>query len=394
MQVSPDPVPVLEQGEPLLVLSRAGHLDGQGGLLGEARRELRVDRVEPLRTLRGPGQGQRALDPGAGAERDHDRRAETGQAQDGGRDPPRGGRSPGPGTETASPVLTTWLASDSSMGRARICSRSASAPDTTRSSRLSLSAPATTQATSAPDTSRARSATAWRASSPVDTSASSAVISAVALSQLLTLGRLLVEAGVLDHDTGRRGQGDHDVLVLVGEVDATGLLGQVQVPEDLVADPHRHPEERAHRRVVLREAVRRGVGGDVVEPDRPRVVDEQPEQPVPGRQGPDLDHLVLAHAVVDEGPQPALRTDVQHAEGGVLGVHQRAGDGHDPGQHPVEGEVGRHRHDRVQEQPQPRLLVEHALDAVSTSRRRSSNSTSPSRVSRSSWRPSSSRPRT
>ena len=40
--------------------------------------------------------------------------------------------------------------------------------------------------------------------------------------------------------------------------------------------------------MVLREAVRRRVGGDVVQPDRPGLVDEQAQQPVPGGQLSDL----------------------------------------------------------------------------------------------------------
>ena len=38
MQVAADPVPVLEDGEPLPVLLRLRHLQGQRGLLGERAR--------------------------------------------------------------------------------------------------------------------------------------------------------------------------------------------------------------------------------------------------------------------------------------------------------------------------------------------------------------------
>jgi hypothetical protein len=38
---------------------------------------------------------------------------------------------------------------------------------------------------------------------------------------------------------GRGGQGDHDLLVVLGELPGTLLLGQVEVAEDLVADADR-----------------------------------------------------------------------------------------------------------------------------------------------------------
>ena len=58
-------------------------------------------------------------------------------------------------------------------------------------------------------------------------------------------------------------------------------------------------------------------------------------------------------------------TGAQHAERGVLGVDQAARDADDAREHAVEGEVGRDRDDRVEEQLEPGLLVEgsvHALD--------------------------------
>ena len=104
------------------------------------------------------------------------------------------------------------------------------------------------------------------------------------------------------------------------------LLGQVEVAEHLVADPHGHPEERAHRRVVRREAVRRRVRGDLVQPQRLGAVDDQAQQPVTFRQVADLDHHLVGHAVVDERAQPSRLTAAEDAERGVLRVDQRAGD--------------------------------------------------------------------
>ena len=62
-----------------------------------------------------------------------------------------------------------------------------------------------------------------------------------------------------------------ELLVLLGEVLAAGLLGQVEVAVGDAAQQDRHAEERAHRRMVRREADRARVLRDqVVEPQRPR----------------------------------------------------------------------------------------------------------------------------
>ena len=72
---------------------------------------------------------------------------------------------------------------------------------------------------------------------------------------------LLVEPGVVDRDARRCSQGLDQHLVVLAERLPAGLLGQVQVAEHLVADPHRHPEERPHRRMVGRKTDRFRHGG-------------------------------------------------------------------------------------------------------------------------------------
>ncbi|GAA3244821.1 hypothetical protein GCM10020256_70940 [Streptomyces thermocoprophilus] len=74
---------------------------------------------------------------------------------------------------------------------------------------------------------------------------------------------LLVQAGVVDGDAGRDGEGGQHRLVLLVELEAAALLRQVQVAEDLVAHPDGDAEERVHRRVVRREAVGGGVLGQL-----------------------------------------------------------------------------------------------------------------------------------
>ena len=94
-----------------------------------------------------------------------------------------------------------------------------------------------------------------------------------------------VEAGVLDGDAGRGGEGDDHLLVDVAEDVVARLVAEVEVAEHLVAHPHRHTEERAHRRVVGREPVAVGVLPEVGEADRLGVDDEQPEDAVALRAG-------------------------------------------------------------------------------------------------------------
>ena len=74
-----------------------------------------------------------------------------------------------------------------------------------------------------------------------------------------------VAARVVDRDPGELGEEPHGLLVLVGELRAARLVGQVQVAVGLAGDEDRDAEERRHRRVPRREAVRARVGADVLE---------------------------------------------------------------------------------------------------------------------------------
>jgi len=69
---------------------------------------------------------------------------------------------------------------------------------------------------------------------------------------LLAAGRL-VEPGVLHRYADRGAQRDQHRLVVLGEFPVASLVGQVQVAEHLIADPHRDAEEAAHRRMPVRE---------------------------------------------------------------------------------------------------------------------------------------------
>jgi hypothetical protein len=114
------------------------------------------------------------------------------------------------------------------------------------------------------------------------------------------LGRL-AQPGVADGDAGLRGENPDRVEVLLVERSPATLLGQVQLPVDLLPEPDRDAEEGAPRRVVPRQAPRTRVRGQVREQDRFRVADERAEQAgVPVGQPPDAVGGLLVDAVVDE----------------------------------------------------------------------------------------------
>ena len=64
----------------------------------------------------------------------------------------------------------------------------------------------------------------------------------------------LVEPSVLDGDARPEGQGHDQGFVISRELGPADLVGEVEIPVDLISDLDRHPQERGHRRVVGREA--------------------------------------------------------------------------------------------------------------------------------------------
>src|SRR5439155_7075652 len=97
-------------------------------------------------------------------------------------------------------------------------------------------------------------------------------------------GCRLVEAGVLDRDGGLRGEELAQLLVLLREVLAALLLGQVEVSVGDAAQEDRDAEERAHGRVVRREADRARVARQVVEAERLCVADEDAQDSASARK--------------------------------------------------------------------------------------------------------------
>ncbi|MEZ4588382.1 MAG: hypothetical protein R2909_18545 [Gemmatimonadales bacterium] len=111
---------------------------------------------------------------------------------------------------------------------------------------------------------------------------------ALAFGLVAAAAHTFVEARVLNRD--RRPVGEHRDrrLVALVELRAAGLLGQVEVSPDVAANPDRHAEEGAHRRVPRGESVGSGVGGHVGEAKRLGVPDQLAQYAVPSRQVADL----------------------------------------------------------------------------------------------------------
>jgi len=161
------------------------------------------------------------------------------------------------------------------------------------------------------------------------------------------LGQASMEAGILDGDAGGTSQSHHKLLVNVAEDLGGRLIGQVEVAEDLVADPDRDSEERVHRRVVRREPVAVGMLFEVGEAQRLGIQDQQTEDALP--MGQVADGLV---GLVIEPHGEELRELglglVEHAEGAVASVNQLHGGGHDPVQDRRQIKAGTDRHDGVE----------------------------------------------
>ena len=120
----------------------------------------------------------------------------------------------------------------------------------------------------------------------------------------LELGVLSVQAGVapgvVDRYTRELGQQHDRLLVLLGELPAALLLGQVQIPERDPADQHRDPQERLHRRMAGRKTVGVRMGAHVGQPQRNRMRDQLAEHPSSLRQIADPFPIVLVDADRDE----------------------------------------------------------------------------------------------
>lgn len=165
------------------------------------------------------------------------------------------------------------------------------------------------------------------------------------------VGDALVEAGVLDRDSGCDGEARDQLLVELGELRPCGLLGEVEVPEHLTTDEDRHPEERGHVGVVGWEPRRFRVSRQVGQAQRSRVDDEDAEDAVTFGQVADLAVGLVVDAHRQELGQPRARR-VEHAESAVARIDEVRGQLDDARQGLGEVEARSDGDDRVEQLPQ------------------------------------------
>jgi hypothetical protein len=158
------------------------------------------------------------------------------------------------------------------------------------------------------------------------------------LQPALAAVRLLVQPRVLDGDRRGAGECDDSVLVLVGEVPATLLLGEVEVAEDTAPAAYGDSQERVHRWVVRRKAVGLRMLLELVQPQRPRVGDQQPEDAVPSRQSSDRRALLVVDSPGDEVAQ-LFSGGVEDSQGDVARTGQPSCRGDHPLQRGVQLEI-------------------------------------------------------
>ncbi|MGC4116670.1 MAG: hypothetical protein QM765_19305 [Myxococcales bacterium] len=137
--------------------------------------------------------------------------------------------------------------------------------------------------------------------------------------------------GVGHGDRGLGAERLEQARVLLGELGAPLLVGQVEVAEDLVPHPQRHAEERPHAGVVGGEAGGARVGREVGDAQRPPLVDDRAEQPPSLWQVADARRLLVGDAHGDEVRQLGVLR-VEHPHRSVPGAGQLTGLGHQQAQ--------------------------------------------------------------
>ena len=136
----------------------------------------------------------------------------------------------------------------------------------------------------------------------------------------LALPTALVEPGVLDCHRGGGSQRHHRSLVFGVESGRSALLGEIEVAEDLTSHAHGNAEEGLHRWVAGREPRRRRVVRESIEPDRHRVLDEQAQNPLAGRQR--ADRLRQCGVDSDMNEVDDLAISPEDTERAVLGIDE------------------------------------------------------------------------
>ena len=160
-----------------------------------------------------------------------------------------------------------------------------------------------------------------------------------------------VQPRVLDGDARGHGQGQDQLLVVLGELRCGLLVGQVEDPVDLAVHPDRDTEEGRHGRVVGRESEALRAGGDVGQAERLVLRHQRAQDAASRGAGADGPLLLVAQADGQELVQgPSVLG--QDTECPVLGVHQVASLLADPPEHHRQVELGIEDEDRLHQSAQ------------------------------------------
>ena len=110
-------------------------------------------------------------------------------------------------------------------------------------------------------------------------------------------------------------------LVVLGELVGAGLVGEVEVADRATLHRDWHAQEAVHRRVVRREPVAPRIDGDVRDPERAVLPDDEAEDAVAARHVADPRPRLAVDPGGDEAFHDAVGVD--DAEGRVSGPDER-----------------------------------------------------------------------
>ena len=136
------------------------------------------------------------------------------------------------------------------------------------------------------------------------------------LELLATALAVLVQPRVLDRRSRPLRQREGCFLVLIAELAAALLFGEIQVAPGLAADHDRDPEEGVHRRVVDRKPVAVRVLTHLGEPQWLGVLDQRAEHPPATRKNADRPVRCFVDAEREEAFELGSGF-VQHAQRGI-----------------------------------------------------------------------------
>ncbi len=176
-----------------------------------------------------------------------------------------------------------------------------------------------------------------------------------------------VQARVLDGDARGHGEGQDQLLVVIGELRGGLLVGHVEDPVDLAVHPDRDTEEGRHSRVVCGESEALRAGGDIGQAKRLVLRHQSAKDAASRGAGADGPLPLGAQADGQELVQ-SLSVLGQDTQCPVPGVHQVASLLADPPEHHRQIELGIENEDRLHQLPQLGGIVDPVEGLHETSR--------------------------